>query len=523
MGLIQKALHLGFRLASRSRFVRIVVAGLQFFVLLAFASVTNLSRADDGISAGPLYDQFKLTLENGDRTEALGPLFYDEDAGVRRTWAVPPFVSSAIDPSVELSEFDILYPLITCDRYGEQYRWQFFQILSWGGGPMPDINVRDRFTLFPIYFQQRSSETNENYTAVFPFYGHLKHRIFRDEIYFIIFPLFSETRKADVVTDNYLFPLFDVHHGDGLRGWQFWPLVGHEHKSITTQTNGFGDVKTIGGRDETFVLWPFYFDVHTGIGTKNPEWDLLSFPFFNVQRSTQRDSTSVLWLFSHETDRGQKYREWDLPWPFIEFARGEGKTANRVWPFFSQTQKNVYDKDTGEYKGSIVGDSYVWPIYKVGHIRSEPLDRKRKRVCFWLFDDLKETNTETGAVRQHVNLWPLFIYHRGFDGRSRFQTLAIAEPFLAGAHKIERDYSPLWSLWRTEKNPKTGASSRSLLWNLYRRDQSRTSTKTSVFFGLFQSNSDSAGAHVRLFYVPLGNRAADKAMTGAPPGGDVKK
>ena len=109
-----------------------------------------------------------------------------------------------------------------------------------------------RFTLFPIYFQQRSPDTNENYTALVPFYGHLKDRLFRDEIFFVMFPIYSETRKRDVVTDNYLFPFFDLRHGDGLHGWQFWPLVGAEHKDVTTRTNGFGETEIIGGHDKFF-------------------------------------------------------------------------------------------------------------------------------------------------------------------------------------------------------------------------------------------------------------------------------
>ena len=103
----------------------------------------------------------------------------------------------------------------------------------------------------------------------------------------------------------------------------------------------------------------------------------------------------------------------------------------------------------------------------------------------------------------------MFTYHRRFDGRSRFQALALIEPFLVGAHKIERDYSPLWSLWRSENNPKTGAASQSLLWNLYRRDRTRDGVKSAALFGLFQTTSDSRGKQVRLFFVPLGGRAKE--------------
>ena len=44
--------------------------------------------------------------------------------------------------------------------------------------------------------------------------------LFRDEIFFVMFPIYSQTRKKDVVTDNYLYPFFHLRHGDGLHGWQ---------------------------------------------------------------------------------------------------------------------------------------------------------------------------------------------------------------------------------------------------------------------------------------------------------------
>ena len=90
-----------------------------------------------------------------------------------------------------------------------------------------------------------------------------------------------------------------------------------------------------------------------------------------------------------------------------------------------------------------------------------------------------------------------------FDGSSRLQILSILEPLLPNNRSIERDYSPVWSLWRAEKNPKTGAASQSLLWNLYRRDAAPASRKCSLLFGLFQYESGSEGKRVRLFYISV--------------------
>lgn len=465
-------------------------------LVLASKPFTNPCPAED-FRAGPLYDEFRLTLAPGDRTEALGPLFYVQESGAERIWAVPPVVSLARDSDTGLREFDVLYPIFTSDHYGAQYRWQLFQLLSFTRGPMPEENNRERFTVFPIYFRQRSTDPSQDYTAVFPFYGHLKHRFFRDEVFFVMWPGYCQTRKGDLVTDNYLVPFFDLRHGPGMRGWQFFPIAGHDHKEVTTQTNGFGDVKTIGGYDKRFILWPLYFNDTTGIGTDNQAWNLVSFPLFSLERSPKRDSTSVAWLFGHVTEREKKYREWDTPWPFIVFARGKGKTVNRVFPLFSRLETPTQEEN-----------SYGWPVYKYNRVRSAPMDRRRSRVLFWVYSDLLEKNTETGAERQRLDVWPLLLHTRDFNGNSRWQVLALLEAFVPGSHKFTRDWSPLWSIWRSEKSPRTGASSQSLLWNLYRHDVTSTSRKTSFLLGLFQSETNKEGKHVRLFYIPLGRAKA---------------
>jgi len=455
-----------------------------------------------------MFDEFDLTLDSGHRTEALGPLFYSEEKETQRIWAAPPLLSYTRDPGTESTEFDFLYPLLTYDRYGDQFRWQLFQLLSWAGGPTQKEKKRDRFTVFPFYFQQRSSDPSENYTALIPFYGHLKHRLFRDDIFFVMLPFYVESRKKDVVTENYVYPFFHLRHGDGLRGWQFWPLAGHEQKAVTTQTNGFGDIQTISGHEKLFVLWPFFFNEKRGIGTENPQREQLLLPAYGLLRSPLRDSTTVLWpFFSRIDDREKKYREWQTPWPFVVTARGEGKTTTRVFPFFSRA-----------HTPTLESDFYLWPVYKYNRAHSDPLDRRRTRILFFLYSDTIAKNTETGAAERTVAFWPFFTHRRQFNGNTRLQVLALLEPYLPNNKSIERDYSPVWSLWRSERNPRTGASSQSLLWNLYRREATSAAKKCSLLFGLFQYQSDAAGKQVRFFYIPLGKSKPGSAPRGATLG-----
>lgn len=460
-------------------------------LLICGFSITSF--AQDGFHAGLLYDQFPLTLDSGRRTEAVGPLFYDEEKGSEKTWALPPFFSRYTDPEIETREDDFLYPVLTYEYYGQEYRWQFFQLWSFAGGQEPPESEAKRFTIFPLYFQQRSPNPEENYTALVPIYGHLQHRLFRDKIFFVLFPIYGQTQKKDVVTDNYLWPFFHLRHGDGLFGWQFWPLVGNEHKDVTTNTNGFGDSITVGGYNKFFALWPIYWNYTEGVGTDDPSrfWAVL--PLYLQTRSPKRDSTTVLWpFFSWIEDRGKHYNEWQGPWPFVIFARGEGKTTSRVWPLFSQSHNDTMQSD-----------SYVWPVYTFRRTHSDPLDLKRTRILFYLFENTVQKNTASGEYKRRVDALPFFTYHRDYNGSSRLQILALLEPVLPNNRGIERNWSPLWSIWVSEHNTQNDARSQSLLWNLYRHESAPGFKKCSLLFGLFQYQSDAEMKKMRLLYIPV--------------------
>jgi len=477
----------------------------------------QISRAEE-VHAGFIYDRHPLTLEPGIQTEAVGPFYYRTKTEFDQTFALPPVFSHLTSSDTDSEEYDFFYPLLSFDRFGTEYRWHFFQLLSFAGGHnQADDSIR-RFTLFPIYFQQRSTDPSLNYTAVFPFYGHLANRIFRSEMDFVCWPIYLKTvkraaasplpddpfaklgnrylsaRRGDVTTYNYVYPFFHLRYGDGLEGWQLFPLVGHEKKVVTTKTNQWNDLETTPGYEKRFLLWPFYAKEDREIGGDNPEHELVVFPFYQRLRSPQRDSTSYLTPLglTITDDRARKYHEVDAPWPLIVFARGEGKTANRVWPLFGQA-----------HNADLESSFYLWPLYKFNGIHADTLDRGRTRLLFFFYQHTVDKNLETGKSRSRTDLWPLFVHRRELDGNTRLQVLAPIESILPTSKSMERNYSPLWTIWRAEKNPSTGDSSQSLLWNFYRRESTPTTRKSSLLFGLIQYESNAETKRWRLFYLPL--------------------
>ncbi len=461
---------------------------------LVWAALAGLAAEAAPVELGPLVHEFSLTLEPGERVEAAGPVMrYEIRTNGIEEWAVSPLVSHTADRELDSEELDILYPIVTYDRFGSEYKFRWFLLTTWSGGQDQQDQLRRRFTIFPFYFQQRSPDPRFCYTAVFPFYGTIQERLQRDEIKFTLFPLYARTRKRAVVTENYLYPIVHLRRGEGLRGWQVWPFAGYETKQVTSRTNALDEVEVVGGHEKFFALWPLYFNERTGIGTTNVQTDLVVLPFYAATRSPARDSSSYLWpFFTYTNDRAKRYREWDAPWPLIVFARGQGKTANRVWPFFSQVQ--------GPYNRS---EFYAWPLFWRHRSHAPPLDRDRIRILFFLYSDLTEKNLETGRSLRRQDLWPLFTRRRDPEGRDRLQLLALLEPFLPNNKSVERNYSPLWALWRSEVNRRTGATSQSALWNLYRRDTTPAAKKCSLLFGLFQYQTGPDGRRMRVFYVPV--------------------
>ncbi len=468
-------------------------------IAVAFSFSANAqnssTNAQNEFVAGPIFSKFPLTIGDGWRTEIAGPFFYKQRDDSEKLWALPPFFSHEADSATDSGKDDFLYPILTYEYFGTQRRWQFIQLFATSGGDDPDNSGKHRVTIFPFYFYQHSTNSEKNYTAFFPFYGTLKDRLFRDEIHFVMFPIYGQTRKHDVTNYNYVYPFFNLRHGDGMSGWQFWPVVGAEHKVATYRTNNWGDAETIPGHDHYFALWPIHFWQNNGIGTTNREKVRADLPLYYLDRSPMRDQTTVLWpFFSWINDRQNKYREWELPYPFIVIARGEGKTTTRFFPLFSRA-----------HNASKESDFYLWPLYTFKAVHSDPLDRERTRILFYLFQNTMDKNTETGKSKRRVDLWPLFVYHRDFNGDNRLQIIAPLETFVPDNPDIERNWSPLWSIWRSENNPQTDSHSQSLLWNLYRHEKSPDRKEFSFLFGIFQYQSDAAQKKLRLFFIPVIN------------------
>lgn len=489
---------------------------------LAWLAVPAAGEVAAEIDAGPLWSRHRLTLETGAVTEAFGPFWRISEvwpesvaaelgpddwpspdrlaepaavSRIARTLTLAPLFTWQERPAVDATSFGFLYPMVTYARYGSESKLQIFQVLSFSGGQTQEGHHDRTWTIFPFFFLRQSEDPARRYAALWPVYGRLQNRLFRDETRFLLWPLYVQTRKGDVVTDNFLAPFVHLRRGEGLSGWQFWPFYGREIKKLTWQTNTTGQVEPVGGHEKRFVLWPFYGRADLGLGTTNQihQWALL--PFYSALDSSARTSRTWFWPFGvmRTEDRTIGYRQTAVLWPVYIRARGPGKYEDRFWPFYGDTR---YAERRSRF--------LLWPLWSQRRIQSEPLQRERDQFGLILYRRVVSYREDTGAEDRLLSLWPLYVRKTNTEGQAWAQAPAPLTALLPNNQKVRQLYGHVFGLWRSESDTSTGRHTTSVLWNLYRREQSPERKKCSLLFGLVQYESGPKGRGWKLFFLPLG-------------------
>jgi hypothetical protein len=485
---------------------------------------------DAGTGAGtwnlwPLYDERDDPVDRMHVQSGLGPLltFSRSPDSTVETAGFRPFFHWRKDTAPDRLEWEFLYPVISYSRVEEDSKFQFLQILNFRHEGSDPKAREHRFDLFPFYMSG-TTETGEEYRAVFPFFGRVLNRMFQDEAEFVLFPLYARFVRLGVETQYFPWPILSVTRGENVSGFRFVPLYGQEVKE--------------GVYEKRFALWPLFLHQRTGLDGDNPEETLSILPLYVSQRSKNRDSTTILWpFFTYTEDRERHYEEWDAVWPLIRIVRGEGRSLNQFLPLFSVEHRLLRDQlFLREMKRNIL--ILLFPLY----VRTEeeiPGSRTvRDRVLFWLYSDTRQEGKDGSARR--IDVWPLFRYIRDREGAVEFQTLAPLEALMPGNEKFERNYSPIWALYTYRRNP-AGDSAHSFLWNLVRHEETSAGrsieilgpflayrergedAQLSFLAGLFEYEVKHGVRSVRLFrHLDFAWSAVPQPLAALPPAGGVR-
>ncbi len=463
--------------------------------MLILVLSTAPATADDSsiFTLWPIADYRASHAVDYQSLHLLGPFLKHENKGFETEYALRPLFYRAVDDE-GVSQTEVLYPAFGHRREKGGSSFHLFHLLNYDFGDR-ETGSGNRSYLFPFLFYGED-EKRGNYWAFFPLGGTLYNWFRYEEISFVLFPLYSRTQRGTTRTDNVLWPIFARISGEEESGFRFWPFYGQSSKQ--------------GEYRKKFFLWPIFFSESVKLHTDNPMENRAVWPLYYSHKSPEKSYQSWLWPFFSKAMNYQKdYTVWNAPWPLVRVTHGEKYHGLRLLPFYADETLDVKRQRW-----------YLWPIYKIEEMHSDLIERRRDRVLFFLYSDLKEVKPDTGESLRRITLWPLFGFERK-NGVSHLHFLSLLEPLFPDNQGIERSWSPLWRVYQ-QKWDRQGNQVVSLLWNLFWREKQgervawelfplmeyRTEAAGEKDFrllkGLLRYRSDSNGKTLNLFFLPWG-------------------
>lgn len=465
-------------------------------LLMALLAVTPLF-ADDGttheeegtiFTFWPLIDYRESPREKYSNLSLLGPLIKFQRQKDDRDIAVRPLFYETANVKTNWASTGYLYPLASSESSPEVSTVQVLQLYQNNIYRKNEEGKQEKGTMvFPFYISGKSEKYGP-YTSVFPLYGDIYERFWRDEYHYVLFPLYGRTVKNGTSTRNYLYPIFSTTDGEKESGFQVWPLYGQSAKE--------------GVYSKRFVLWPFCMAEQSGLDTDNPTRKLYLLPLYAATDSPKSTARYYLWpFFGHKTDTEGKQEEWDYFWPFVRTIRGDTRTLDSFLPFYSRDERKETRKRW-----------YMWPLFKHEEMDSAVFRQERDRILYFLYSDSLESWPKDGAEKRRSALWPLYVFNRDTRGIKSLSMPAPVES-IVDREGIDKNWAPFWRIYQQRWNDQ-GDSAASLLWNLYWHEQ-RGDDLAYEFFPLLAYRSESKSADLRLLkgLFRYRNETGEKSLT----------
>ncbi len=408
--------------------------------LLCAALLLTVTARGDEENYWPLY--VRRTAEDTGATSAqwLGPLIFTH-SDPQESYGLRPFFQQSHVGNVEHG--NALYPFFTWRRQGEYRSFSFFQLANSTVDTESAAHPDNRFDVWPFYFSREANDPADSYHALFPLGGTIKNRFGKDRINFVLFPLYARTDKSGREITHAPWPFLRFIGGEGYHGFEFWPLFGRNAHD--------------GDYERRFCLWPLIYKSSTNLSEPVPDVALGVLPFYARDTGTGYIRETYVWPFFGYTHRTAPYRydEQRYFWPFLVQARGDDRVVNRWAPFYTHSVIKGSDKTW-----------LLWPLYRHQHWRSDGVAQRKNQFLFFLYWSLNQQSlTNPAAAPAHkTHLWPLFTSWNNGAGRRQVQALSPFEVFFPGNETVRQLWSPLFALYRYERNPDTSAR-HSLLWN----------------------------------------------------------
>ncbi len=426
-----------------------------FFLLLFIIFPFFSASGTETINLGPLFFMEKDEETGEKKIDALGPFISYKKKAHETGYGLRPIFYNYKNSEKDRTSFDFLYPLSTYRTFEGDTKFQALMYIFYYKTDLRESGFREReYTLFPFVFARHAEDPERSFFAVFPVYGNMKHKYGKENIKFFLFPLFLQTENYGVTNTNLLWPFIGYYSGNGVTGGRLWPIYGQ---------------KTAGDAlNDRFALWPLYMERDKDFYGERIR-SLAILPFYYGFDMPGRKQRTYGWpFFTYIENTNKNFRRWDMPWPIISFSRGD-VTTNRVFPLFSIKREQDYEAGFA-----------LWPLYRWSTLTLEDYVRTRKTFAFFLYKDVKDVpRVEGGRESRAINLWPLFTYRRTPEGKAYFNFISPLETFLQDNHPRERNWVPLWTIFRWDKDEQ-GNHVSSFLWNTFRTESTKKGVKVEL-------------------------------------------
>ena len=461
-----------------------------------FADDENQTPGDDAlITIWPLLDYRENSTDKSSRLSIFGPVLSFESTAEDKAMAFRPLFHKTEDVKATRDFSYYLYPLASSETTPDVSRIEILQIMQKNFYRKAEPEEQEQQSLlFPFVITGESKKYGP-YTSIFPLYGDIYERFWRDEYHYVLFPIYGRTVKKGTTNYNFLWPFFSVTSGEKESGFRFWPLYGQASKE--------------GSYNSRFVLWPIFMQEERGLDTSEPSSRLTIFPLYASFDSPSVTSRTWLWpFFGYSDDSKKDEKEKDYLWPLWLTVTGSKRNVTKFLPFYSDERTEDSTKNW-----------YLWPIYRNDTMQSRQYRQERDKVLFFLFSNRVESWAQDGKERRRTALWPLFLYTSNTDGAKRLTLPAPIESML-DKEGIEKLWAPLWRIYVQQWNEQ-GDSSLSIFWNLYWHDRNKDSLgwelfpfyrhrstpsflEVQILKGLINYRESSSSRKLSLFWLPFG-------------------
>ena len=430
----------------------IAVACLFCLTGTAFSAPPKISK----YGFGPFFSVLKVRTRGYREFQALGPFIFHESSPDEDVFGLRPLFSKKYDKKSGNIRWDVLYPL---SRFQRGEKNQNYFVLFYRTDTYKNSKEK-RFYFFPFFWGK--TEDGRTYGGVFPLYGHLIHRFERDDIRFVLWPLYARSEKDGFVRTSFPWPFLTSFSGEKGQGFRFWPFFGHEVKK--------------GDYEKNFIFWPFFFKTRMDLN-QHPMETTYFFPFVGWrERLPYYHETDFLWPIFRTVQNDEFNRTRYDAWPIFTRAYGPNIDWWRFFPFYVHKTAPKFEKRT-----------VLWPLYRSKHYWAG--DTETDWTYFMIWSQVRwerKTGHDWRLVRQ--NMWPFFC-----DAQTgKEHAWVTPDPIPVIFEGYRRNWRPLWTFMGGSR--KEGIHRFRILWGLVDHVRAGNASLTDIA-GLVQWEHEGADIH----------------------------